>query len=241
MRNRIAMSVVVVLSACSPSQSAPVTNAAPHHPDISGFWELVADSKQVTDAALTPLGKEETAKSRPKVDQGEILIFASRWCQPLGTPFIMGDSAPLDILQTQREIAIIAEVQSSARHIYMDGRGHPDMDTFDPTTNGHSIGHWENDTLVVETVGFNDRGAPFIPGGGIRTPNAKLTEHVDLLDGGSKLRFTFTWEDPTIFVKPHTYTFTYHKAAADAYAQEYFCDASDPNRGKTAEEPPQRQ
>ena len=240
MRNSIAMTFAVVLSACTPSQPAPVKNAPPQHPDISGFWELVFDSKQVTPAELTPLGKDLTAKSRPKVEEGEILNFASRWCQPLGTPFIMGDSAPLDILQTQREIAIIAEVQSSARHIYIDGRGHPDMDTFDPTTNGHSIGHWENQTLVVETVGFNDRGVAFIPGGGVRTPQSKLIEHVDLLDGGKQLRFTFTWEDPTIFTKPHSYVFTYHKAAPDAYAQEYFCDASDPNRGKTAEEPPQQ-
>ena len=240
MRNRIAMSVAVVLSACSPSQPAAVTNAAPHHPDISGFWELVADSKQVGQPELTPLGKEQTDKSRPKVDQGEILISASRWCQPLGTPFIMGDSAPLDILQTEREIAIIAEVQSSARHIYIDGRGHPDMDTYDPTTNGHSIGHWEGETLVVETVGFNDRGNTFTPGGGVRTPQSKLIEHIELLDGGKQLRFTFTWEDPAIFAKPHTYTFTYHKMAPDAYAMEYFCDASDLNRTKTAEEPPQR-
>src|SRR5262245_2670253 len=103
MRNRIAVSFAVVLSACTPSQPAPATNAATHHPDISGFWELVADSKQFSPAELTPLGKEATDKARPKVEEGQILIFASRWCQPLGTPFIMGDSAPLDILQTQRE------------------------------------------------------------------------------------------------------------------------------------------
>ena len=235
MRKRTAMTAMcVAIAGCGGTQ------AGPSHPDISGFWELVADSKQVPQAELTPLGKEETAKTRPKVEEGEILTFASRWCQPLGVPFIMGDSAPLDILQTEREIAIIAEVQSSARHIYMDGRGHPDMDTFDPTTNGHSIGHWEGQTLVVETVGFNDRGNAFTPGGGIRTPQSKLTERIDLVADGKQLRFTFTWEDPTIFAKPHTYTFTYHKAPPDAYAMEYFCDAADANRGKTAEEPPQQ-
>ena len=63
MRNRIAMSVAVVLSACTPSPPAPVSNAAPHHPDLSGFWELAGDSKQVPAAELTPLGKEETAKT----------------------------------------------------------------------------------------------------------------------------------------------------------------------------------
>jgi len=160
-------------------------------------------------------------------------------CDPTGFPRILFQIWPFEILNVPGRILMFFEGQHTIRPIWMDGRKLP-ADP-DPTWYGYSVGRWEGDTLVVETVGFNDRGAPFIPGGGIRTPNAKLTEHVDLLDGGSKLRFTFTWEDPTIFVKPHTYTFTYHKAAADAYAQEYFCDASDPNRGKTAEEPPQRQ
>jgi hypothetical protein len=247
MRNRIESSATVLgaallLSSCgagqAPTQSSP---AQEQHPNIGGFWELVHDSKQVTPAALTPMGKELTAKTRPKVEEGEILTFASRWCQPLGTPFIMGDSAPLDIVQSEREIAIIAEVQSSARHVYLDGRGHPDMEVYDPTTNGHSIGRWEGQTLVIETVGFNDRGNAFIPGGGVRGPQTKLVERVDLLEGSKQLRFTFTWEDPLIFEKPHTYVFTYHKSPPQTYAMEYFCDAADANRGKTAEEPPQRE
>jgi hypothetical protein len=238
------LTATVLLSSCSSSTSpepGAAQGQAAQHPDISGFWELVSDSKHVPPAPLTPLGAQLTDKERPKVDEGVITTFASRWCQPLGTPFIMGDAAPLDILQTPREIAIIAEVQSSARHIYTDGRGHPDMDTFDPTTNGHSIGHWEGQTLVVETVGFNDRGNLLLPGGGVRTESAKLVEHYELLAEGKELKVTFTWEDAQIFTQPHTYYFMYYKSAADQYAREYFCDASDANRTKTAEEPTQRE
>ena len=146
-----------------------------------------------------------------------------------------------DLAETGGEIAIIAEVQSSARHIYLDGRGHPDIDVFDPTTNGHSIGHWEGQTLVVETVGFNDRGNLLLPGGGARTPSSKLIEHYELLAAGKQLKVTFTWEDPQIFTQPHTYFFMYYKSAADQYAREYFCDASDTNRSKTAEQPTQQE
>lgn len=238
MRNLTIVGMALALSSCS--EKAPSPGAA-QQPDISGFWELAHDSKQVTPASLTALGKDETAKTRPKVEEGEILTYASRWCQPLGVPFIMGDSAPLDIVQSPREIAIIAEVQSSARHVYMDGRGHPDMNVFDPTTNGHSIGRWEGQALVVETVGFNDRGNAFIPGGGIRTPESKLVERYELQADGKELKVTFTWEDPKIFAQPHTYYFVYHKTPPETYALEYFCDASDANRGKTAEEPPQRE
>ena len=52
---------------------------------------------------------------------------------------------------------------------------------------------------------------------------------------------TFTWEDPQIFTQPHTYFFMYYKSAADQYAREYFCDASDANRRKTAEQPTQQE
>ncbi|WP_129645701.1 hypothetical protein [Peristeroidobacter agariperforans] len=210
-------------------------------PDLSGFWELKHDSKKVTPAEVTAEGKRLAEANRPKVEDGMIMTYASRWCHPLGTPFIMGDSAPLDLIQSKKELAITAEVQSSARHIYLDGRPHPDRDAFDPTTNGHSIGRWEGDVLVVDTVGFNDRGNPMVPGGGVRGESSHLLERYELIDGGERLKVTFTWTDPKIFVKPHTYSFTYYKAAPETYALEYFCDSSDPERAKTAEEPPQIQ
>ena len=220
---------------------ASISLAATGTPDLSGFWELKHDSKNVPPAELMPEGKKLSDAARPKVDEGMIMTYASRWCHPLGTPFIMGDSAPLDLIQSKKELAITAEVQSSARHIYLDGRTHPDMDAFDPTTNGHSIGKWENGVLVVDTIGFNDRGNPMIPGGGVRGESSHLVERYELIDNGERLKITFTWTDPKIFVKPHTYSFTYYKAAPDTYALEYFCDSSDPERAKTAEEPPQLQ
>jgi hypothetical protein len=208
-------------------------------PDFSGFWELRDDSKHVPVAQVTAEARKAMEAARPKVEKGDILTHASRWCQPLGTPFIMGDSAPLDFVQSKHELAIIAEVQSSARHIYLDGRKHPDMETFDQTTNGHSIGRFEGPVLVVDTVGFNDRGNPVVPGGGVRGPGTRLVERFELLEGGTKLKLTSTWTDPKYFVKPHSYDFVYHRDPPDTFALEYFCDASDPNRPKTAQEPPQ--
>jgi hypothetical protein len=214
-------------------------DAVSGRPDFSGFWELRDDSKHVTTAPVTPVAKQAMEAARPKVEKGDILTHASRWCQPLGTPFIMGDSAPIDLVQSKGELAIIAEVQSSARHIYLDGRKHPDMETFDQTTNGHSVGHFEGQTLVVDTVGFNDKGNPVIPGGGVRGPGTHLVERFELTDAGKKLRITSTWTDPKYFTRPHTYDFVYYRDPPDTYAFEYFCDASDPNRPKTAQEPPQ--
>jgi hypothetical protein len=234
--------LIVALSlgaAVQSASAAAAASAARAHPDLGGFWELMDDSKDVKPAPLTAAGLEAQRKAQPAVENGEILTYASRWCHPLGVPFIMGDSAPLDIVQSPRETVITAEVQSAARHIYTDGRSHPDPADFDNTTNGHSIGRWEGDTLVVDTVGFSDRGNPSIPGGGARGPGSHLVERYSLIDGGKKLAVQFTWTDPAVFTRPHSYTFTYYRSPPETYALEYFCDASDPNRPLTVVPPPQ--
>ena len=234
MARSIGATAITALAACVLALPAAAQDAAPV--DLSGFWELRHDSKNVPPAELTAAFLASGASQRRYND---IVLHASRWCHPLGTPFIMGDSAPLDLIQSSRELAITAEVQSAARHIYLDGRDHPPMDEFDPTTNGHSVGRWEGNVLVVDTVGFNTVGNLGIPGGGLRGETSHLTERYELREGGAVLNVQFTWEDPNVFARPHTYDFTYYRGREGEYAREYFCDASDEARGGTAEEPEQ--
>ena len=202
-------------------------------PDLSGFWQLQFDSKNIPKASLTAAAAEAGAESQYRRD-----MYAIRWCNHLGMPSLMESSAPLDIRQGSVEVAIASEAVSAARHIYTDGRGHPDVATYDAQSNGHSIGHWEGDALVVDTVGFSEQGVTSIPGGGFRTENSHLTERYRLLDGGSELSVIFSWEDPKVFAKPHTYEFRYYRAPAGTYAREYFCDASNAERAKFLSEPP---
>lgn len=231
--HRPAMAAFAMLLA---GQSATALAAAPPAPvDLSGFWELHNDSKHVGKADLAPA--YQNAAAQPKFN--DLVLMASRWCHPLGTPFIMGDSAPLDLIQGKRELTITAEVQSAARHIYLDGRKHPDADEFDPTSNGHSIGHWEGRVLVIDTVGFNEVGNRSIPGGGMRGSASHLVERYELRRGGQELNVRFTWTDPAVFARPHTYDFTYYRGKQGEYAREYFCDASDPARGESVHPPKQ--
>lgn len=199
--------------------------AAQHHPDLSGYWELRYDSMSVPAASLTAQGAAGTAA------QSRIEREAIRWCNNLGVPFIMGDRAPLDIRQSSTVIGIIAKAPSSTRYIYTDGRTRPAKEDYEPTTNGYSIGHWEGDTLVVDTVGFNDRGATSIPGGGVRTADSHLIERYRLLQGSNRLSVTFTWEDPKIFQMPQTYEFRYYKTPLIGEPRVYPCDAGDSERG----------
>ena len=80
---------------------------------------------------------------------------AIRWCNWVGMPTTMDVGRPLNIRQGAREIVIMAESPvTPVRHLYLNRKTHIDKDIFDPTTSGDSIAHWEGDTLVVDTTGF---------------------------------------------------------------------------------------
>jgi hypothetical protein len=174
-------------------------------PDFSGYWELRLDSFNVPRAALTPQSLKN-AEAQVANDAQAL----SR-CALIGMPGLMDDRAPLDIRHAATVIGMVAKSPSSTRYIYVDGRTHPPADELEATTNGHSIGRWEGETLVVDTVGFNNRGVTRIPGGGYRTPSSHLVERYRLLDGGRRLAVQFTWQDPAVYERPHSYEFEYYK------------------------------
>jgi len=196
--------------------------------NLSGYWELHFDSRNVPPASLKPEVVAENPAVQYKKDMTEL-----RWCHFMGVPYSM-EGSPIDILQNRngKEIIITFSLRTPARHIYTDGRGHVSPDTFDPVSNGHSIGHWEGDTLIVDTVGFSDEGLTRIPGGGRRTTTSHLVERYRLLDGGKRLSVTFTWEDSKIFARPHSYEFQYYRSPKGMEAREFDCNANDEQRAK---------
>src|SRR5215469_7177852 len=204
------------------------TRAAAPGANLSGYWELHFDSRNVPPAALTAQETGDDKTLQHKTDMNEI-----RWCHFMGVPYSM-EGSPIDILQNRngKEVIITSSLRTPARHIYTDGRSHVNPNIFDPVSNGHSIGHWEGDTLVVDTVGFSEEGLTRIPGGGRRTTTSHLVEHYRLLDRGKRLSVTFTWEDPKIFARPHTYEFRYYRAPKGVEAREFDCNANDEERAK---------
>jgi hypothetical protein len=81
------------------------------------------------------------------------------YCLPPGGPRMMATPYPMEIIQQpdQKRIVMIFEGATHIwREIYMDGRAHPQGDALNPTYLGHSVGRWDHDTLVVDTVGFNE-------------------------------------------------------------------------------------
>jgi hypothetical protein len=126
-------------------------------------------------------------------------------CRPLGVP--RAGVNGIQIIQTPQLTSVLYEAApySTFRLIYTDGRSHPkDLDT---TFWGHSIGHWEGDTLVVDTVGFNDE--TWVGGGGAvgRTMYTSLhSEEMHVVErwtrAGDVLTYQATVDDPVAFTKP---------------------------------------
>jgi len=204
--------------------------AAQAHPDLSGFWELTyQDSQHVPRAQLSPRVTRPVIEAQAKKD-----FKAVRWCNVLGMPAIMASPRPLDIRQTDRLVVIAAEINATTRYIYLSRTEHIGKDIFDPTTNGDSIGRWDGETLVVDTIGFDpDKGMTAIPGGGFRTASSHLVERYRLLNNGSTLSVTFTWTDPAVYRTPHLYEFRYTRLPRDYEARlPLNCDPFD--EGRTA-------
>ena len=190
------------------------------HPDYSGYWELRMDSFSVPRAALT------TQATASVEAQTALDTAALSRCAMIGMPALMDDRSTLDIRQAPTVLAIVAKSPSSTRYVYTDGRSHPPVDELEPTTNGHSTGRWEGDTLIVDTVGFNARGVTRIPGGGYRTGTSHLVERYRLLDDGQRLSVIFTWEDPNVFQRPHAYEFRYYRVRDISAPRVFNCVAN---------------
>jgi hypothetical protein len=126
-------------------------------------------------------------------------------CLPPGTPYLItglgGMSlAPLEIIQTDKRVLIIYEYDHTMRQIWTDGRKHPDP--VDPTWVGHSIGTWDGDTLVVDTVGI--RSENWLDSQGhVASPALHIIERYKRVDNDT-MQIDFTYDDPKAFKKPWT-------------------------------------
>jgi hypothetical protein len=94
-----------------------------------------------------------------------------------------------------------------------------------PTMYGHSVGRYEGNALIVETVGLTEGT---VQGGGRRRPETRLTERFELSADGKRLTWTFTWTDPVLYARPHTYQYLFERLPEDSYAFETWCDSNDP-------------
>ena len=123
-------------------------------------------------------------------------------CLPLGLTQLHMHPQPRKMIQMPGLIVILYEAQGGVRQIFMDGRPLPKTDDSDPWWYGYSIGHWDGDTLVVETNGFRDDVWLDVEGSPL-TNTGKMTERFRRPDFGH-LEIDVTVEDPKAYTHPWT-------------------------------------
>jgi hypothetical protein len=159
----------------------------------------VAKLNAAEDALLAAGNVTNTMPQRPDCPKGNLpLAWASSGIQTLTL--------------TPTEVRMTGEV------IYLDGRPHPDITSpqFVPSASGHAIGHWEGDTLVADLIGFPAKSCDSrypnyrVPGGGRISDTTHLVQRFRLVDPDT-LEVVFTWDDPKIYLEPHTYTYYFKR------------------------------
>lgn len=212
-----------------PAVTGPTPHLAGGTVDLSGVWmgsgansgDISRGLKAGSEFAILPWAAEVT-KKRLSQDDPEAL------CLPFGIP--RGAPYPWRLVQTPTHYFILYEGNiHSFRQIFMDGRGHLPAADLDPTWYGHSIGRWDGETLVIDTVGFNDKfwfdylGHP-------HTEQLHTIERLTRSDKGN-ITMEVTIEDPGAYAKPFTTVGRARLMPAGEELIEYICQENNQATG----------
>jgi hypothetical protein len=190
---------------------------SPDDPHVGQFFNIGAGFK---DGLLpfTPWASQLRAerKGNDNKDNPDAL------CEPLGLTQLHMHPQPRKIVQTPREIVVLYEANGNVRQILTDGRPLPKDAT--PWWYGYSIGHWDGDTLVVETTGFRDDVWLDVEGSPL-TSTGKMTERWRRVKYGL-MQIDITIEDPKAYTKPFTVRVN-HQLMPDTALMEFVCEERD--------------
>jgi hypothetical protein len=210
----------------APTYKAPTAadwSALAKLPDFSGVWERggggggrgAGARGRAAGPSFTPK-YEAMRAAAARAPQPEDNTTAN--CLPPGMPGIMGQPYPMEFLLTPGKVTIVIEAYTQVRHIFTDGRALPDEP--EPKFFGTSIGHWEGDTLVAETVGFSAhvQHARGVPHG----EKMKIVERFRLTDPDT-MSIETTITDPGVLEAPYTTTASLRRHR-NWTISEYICE-----------------
>ena len=244
MKNHFARSVmgfIVFLGFASVlfAQNASQPQAAKPGIDLSGIWTAgggMAGGAEgrgfsATEPPLQPSALEKFRANRAGLtkfsDKGLDELDPSTYCFPPGAPRSMVMPYAFEVVQRADIVYLLFEYNSGVRRVYLDGRKHPAMP--EPTWMGHSIGAWQGDTLVVDTVGL--RPETWLDPLG--TPHSDALHMVERFRRPSRdtLEVEFLFDDPKTFTKSWGGKKTYHLETEDI--SEYMVCEDQLQMGKT--------
>lgn len=214
---RARASATWVALACS-AVAAPVVSAAEGSP-IAGIW-LPDGGRSQRFPAAPPF----TAEGKRIVDEWHashdpIEDDPGRFCQAPGMPSLAlgGADYPIEIIVTEDQVTIPMELHQQVRRIFLDMDTHPARPF--PQRNGHSIGRWEGDALVVDTVAIRAITFGSVP----HSDEVHVVERIRAIDDGMALLNEVTITDPVMYTKPVTVHQYYRAAPPGTRMLEYEC------------------
>ena len=199
----LAISPAILAQTAGQSGAAKAQSTAPT-PDLSGVWfGQSRDFNQQEPPQMQPWAEEEFKALRERLGPRGIRRIdfdpAITLCAPPGFPRILYHPEPMEIFQIPGRVLMLFEVDHWVRQIWMDGRGHPEDP--DPTWMGHSIGRWDGDTLVVDTIGLQDNGLTWLnTTGHPHTGALHVVERYRRVDHDT-LMVELTFDDPKTYTK----------------------------------------
>ncbi|MGB6946810.1 MAG: hypothetical protein WBE37_30725 [Bryobacteraceae bacterium] len=183
---------VPVVAAAEPASAPKEARMPDGKPDLTGVYGF-AGVRDLQPPDLKP-GAEKFKVDRSGNFVGGRTTLGTD-CVPLGVPQAYVTPYPFQIVQKQNFLVMLFEYPNTFRFIPLDGRPHsPDPD---PTWMGESVGHWDGDTLVVDTIGFNDKTEV---SGYMHTDALHVVERFQRVPAG--LSYNVTVDDPNVFRTP---------------------------------------
>jgi hypothetical protein len=194
------------------------TQAQAVAPDLSGVWNRRGSAATrylgygftKDELPMTPWALEKFKANKPSFGPHAVVDTndPTYSCFLPGIPRIYVHPPPFEILQTPGRVMMIFEYDSYVRQVWTDGRQHPkDLYPDERLYMGDSIGHWEGDTLVVDTIDFNDK-TWLDRAGHPHSEELHVTERIRRMDHDN-LRIDLTIEDPKAYTQPITSQLNY--------------------------------
>ena len=207
---RAAMALVALLA-------LPVWAVAQTPPDMTGFWV-----NQYTPDLSRALGRQPpfTAEGAERWRTVDTAQDPTGRCLPPGPTRAFTAPFPFLLVQHKQMVSILFEYFTIWRVIYMDGRSHPEDIADYADFMGHSVGRWEGNALVVDTVGLNDRTWLDTAG---HEHSDKLRVRERFEKKGDTIEWTATFEDPVFFTKPWSITRTFTPGKPGDRVMAYTC------------------
>lgn len=162
---------------------------------------------------LTAAAAEREARDRERMAQGKPTGGLSAICRPQPTFALGSDLFPGEVTQTSDQVIFLNEEHRTRLNVYLD-RDHPK--DLKPSYFGDSVGRWEGDTLVIDTIGFNGRDDK-------TSPKAHVVMRVRKVDNGQRLEIVTTTDDPETYTRPITNT-AYSRWNPDVQMLEFQCE-----------------